>query len=159
MDGGNKQHGALLALDLGTACGYAVLPPSGTVISGTIDLKPRRYEGGGMRYVRFRRILDEMLASYGHFRQIAFEEVRRHQGVDAAHVYGGLLAIMAAWAEERSVPFEGIPVGTWKKSLGIKGNADKATVRQTIERLGFPVASFDEADAVGILLCALERAA
>jgi Holliday junction resolvasome RuvABC endonuclease subunit len=159
MAGGKETVGAMLALDLGTSCGYAVLPPGGSVISGTIDLKSRRFEGGGMRYLRFRRQLDEMLATYGRFHQIVFEEVRRHQGVDAAHVYGGLLAILATWAEERSIPFEGVPVGTWKKSLTKNGNASKQLVKETVCRLGFPVEGFDEADAVGILLWAEERVA
>ena len=150
---------AILALDLGTSCGYAVMSSDGVVTSGVFDLKTRRFEGGGMRYLRFRRALDEMNASAGPFEQIVFEEVRRHAGVDAAHVYGGLLAIMASWAEEREIPFEGVPVGTWKKALGVKGNAGKDDVLTKVTSLGFPVSSFDEADAVGILLWADGRAA
>ena len=43
------------------------------------------------------------------------EEVRRHAGTDAAHVYGGLMATLTAWAELRGVPYEGVPVGTIKR--------------------------------------------
>lgn len=152
------EEGAILALDLGTHTGYAVMPHGGPIASGAIDLSPRRFEGGGMRYLRFRRWLDEMNTAIGPLVQIVFEEVRHHTGVDAAHVYGGLLATMAAWAEEKEIPFEPVPVGTWKKALTGKGNASKDDVMGVVIDLGFPVKTFDEADAVGIALWADGRA-
>lgn len=148
-------RGPILALDLGTHTGYAVLPTSGAIVSGAIDLTPRRFEGGGMRYLRFRRFLDEMRQNAGPFEQIVYEEVRRHAGTDAAHVYGGLLGILSAWAEEHRIPFEAVPVGTWKKALGVKGNAGKEDVKARVTDLGFRVETFDEADAVGIALWAV----
>ena len=35
---------------------------------------------------------------------IYFEEVRRHAGTDAAHIYGGLLATLTAWCEQHASP-------------------------------------------------------
>src|SRR3546814_12059099 len=51
----------LLALDLGTKTGFAVGTP-GCVVTGRWDFSPRRFEGGGMRYLRFRRQLAEIPA-------------------------------------------------------------------------------------------------
>ncbi len=50
----------VLALDLGTVTGWA-LSSDGAVTSGTWAFRPGRYEGGGMRYLRFRRVIEEAL--------------------------------------------------------------------------------------------------
>ncbi|MBX6322601.1 MAG: hypothetical protein IRY94_12290, partial [Rhodospirillaceae bacterium] len=42
--------GAVLALDLGTTTGWALRTSDGRIVSGTQDFRPRRFEGGGMRY-------------------------------------------------------------------------------------------------------------
>ena len=105
----------ILALDLGTATGWALRTPEGQIISGTQSFKPGRYEGGGMRYLRFRAWLAELHTTAGTIGTVYFEEVRRHAGVDAAHVYGGLMATLTAWCEAHGVAYAGVPVGTIKK--------------------------------------------
>src|SRR5574338_258752 len=96
----------ILALDLGTQMGWA-LASSGCTTSGTLSFKPQRFEGGGMRFLRFRRWLNELQASAGEIHWVVFEEVRRHAGVDAAHAYGGFLATLTAWCEQHNVPYQG----------------------------------------------------
>lgn len=86
----------LLALDLGTQTGWALASRDGTITSGTEQLKPQRFEGGGMRYLRFKRWLTEVKQCAGGIDTVYFEEVRRHVGVDAAHAYGGFLATLTA---------------------------------------------------------------
>ena len=44
-----------------------------------MTFKPSRFEGGGMRYLRFRRWLDEMIDLAGGLERVVFEEVRRQQ--------------------------------------------------------------------------------
>lgn len=115
-----------VGIDPGTSCGWALLDEGGhRIASGTWDLKARRHEGGGMRYLRARRMLMALLDGVTDDVVLAYEEVRRHRGVDAAHVYGGIVAHLAAVCEERGVPFRGMPVGTVKKAATGKGNADK----------------------------------
>jgi hypothetical protein len=41
-----------------------------------------------VRYLRFKRWLDELALLAGEPQAVYFEEVRRHAGVDAAHAYG-----------------------------------------------------------------------
>jgi len=114
------QHN-ILALDLGTTTGWAIQDNQKLISSGTISFKNSRFEGGGMRYLRFARFLEE-LNSDKIFSQIYFEEVRRHMGVDAAHAYGGFLAHLTAWCEKNNIPYAGVPVGTIKKHATGKGN-------------------------------------
>jgi len=139
----------LLALDLGTLTGWA-LEQAGVVTSGVQSFRPGRYDGGGMRYLRFRRWLDEMRGET-NIVTIAFEEVRRHMGVDAAHVYGGLMGTLTAWCEQHTIPYEGIPVGTIKKFATGKGNADKAAMIAYARANGHLTDDDNEADAVALL--------
>jgi crossover junction endodeoxyribonuclease RuvC len=140
----------ILAFDLGTKCGWAMGRTTDDLSSGALNLSATRFSGGGIRFVRFRKELATMLDV--DVDQVVFEEVRRHQGVDAAHVYGGLLAILTSECEERGIPYEGIPVGTWKRHATGKGNASKAVIVRSMQERGFTPKTEDEADAIGIWL-------
>ncbi|GIX11576.1 hypothetical protein [Elioraea sp.] len=149
-------HRAVLALDLGTTTGWAIRFQDGAVTSGTMTFKPSRFEGGGMRYLRFRHWLADVTRLAGGLERIVFEEVRRHAGTDAAHIYGGFLAHLAAWCEERRIAYEGVPVGTIKRFATGRGNADKAAMIAAIRARGFDPADDNEADAIALLLWATE---
>jgi len=147
----STQATTTLALDLGTTTGWAMRPQLGNIAHGFVSLKPQRFEGGGMRYLRFKRWLSELKAMSGEIQSVYFEEVRRHAGVDAAHVYGGLLATLTAWCEHHSIPYQGVPVGTIKKHATGKGNAGKHAVIAAMRALGHPVSDDNEADALALL--------
>ena len=148
-------NGAVIALDLGTITGWAMLNSDGVATSGTAAFKPGRYDGGGMRYLRFRGWLEELRRCAGDVQAVYFEEVRRHVGVDAAHIYGGFLATLTGWCEHRVIPYQGVPVGTIKKFIAGKGNADKQAVIDAVRARGFSPADDNEADAIAILLWAI----
>ena len=146
----------LLAIDLGTTTGWAIRGYDGLITSGTASFKPGRYDGGGMRYLRFTNWLTELDRLSGPISTIWYEEVRRHAGTDAAHVYGGLMASLTSWGELRGVPYEGVPVGTIKKHATGKGNAPKQAMMDAARKRGFNPADDNEADAIAILLWAIE---
>lgn len=148
----------LLALDLGTTTGWALRAADGLITSGTVSFRPSRYDGGGMRYVRFRAWLERLAEDAGPIGAIHFEEVRRHVGTDAAHVFGGLLATLTAWAETAGVPYQGVPVGTIKRHATGKGNAPKEAMIAAARARGFSPADDNEADAIAILFWAIETA-
>lgn len=113
----------ILALDLGTHTGWALTARDGRITSGTQSFKPQRFEGGGMRYLRFKRWLAEIKQCSDGIDAVFMEEVRRHAGVDAAHAYGGFLATLTSWCEHHQIPYQGVPVGTIKKFATGRGNA------------------------------------
>lgn len=143
----------ILCLDLGTQMGWAVMPPHKAILSGTESFKPGRFEGGGMRFLRFTQWLDEMLKALKKIDAIYFEEVRRHAGVDAAHIYGGFLSQLSAWCESKKIPYQGIPVGTIKKHATGKGNADKEAMVAAMKKKGHNPKDDNEADALALLYC------
>jgi crossover junction endodeoxyribonuclease RuvC len=138
----------LLALDLGTTTGYCV-GTRGAQVSGTWNLKPSRFDGGGMRFVKFRARLDEIVSTFA-IDMVVFEEVRRHAGTDAAHVYGGLMAILTEWCESHQIPYYGVPVGTIKRNWTGKGNANKQAMLAEAHRRGVVVADDNECDAIAL---------
>lgn len=151
----------LLALDLGTTTGWALCTPDRRIMSGSQSFKPQRFEGGGMRFLRFVRWLDELQALSGGLHHLAFEEVRRHASTDAAHCYGGFLGLLSAWCERHSIPYQGVPVGTIKRHAIGKGNANKDAMLAAVRRWGYAPVDDNEADALALLhwTIAQERAA
>lgn len=141
----------VLCLDLGTKSGWALRSSDRVVSSGTAEFKHDRYQGGGMRFLKFKQWLNQMLAAVDQIDAIYFEEVRRHLGVDAAHAYGGFLAHLTAWCEQHGIAYEGVPVGTIKRHVTGKGNANKAKVIQAVRQLGYYPTDDNEADALALL--------
>jgi len=121
-----------------------------------VSFHPSRYDGGGIRYLRFRAWLDGMAKDAAGIGVVHYEEIRRHISTDSAHVYGGLLATLTSWCEQRSIAYQGVPVGTIKRFITGKGNADKQAVIAAVRERGFSPVDDNEADALAILLWAIE---
>ena len=146
-----------LALDLGTTTGWALRSSDGTINSGSTSFRPQRFEGGGMRFLRFVRWLDELQALSGGLQHLAFEEVRRHASTDAAHAYGGFLGLLSAWCERHAIPYQGVPVGTIKKHATGKGNANKDAMIAAVRSWGYTPVDDNEADALALLHWAIAQ--
>ena len=148
----------VLALDLGTSTGWAISHTDGTVTSGVQSFEQKRFDGGGMRYLRFRRWMEETL-DLGGVEEVRYEEVRRHAATTAAHVYGGFLAVLTSMCEERNIPYAGEPVGTIKRHATGKGNADKTAMIAAARARGWSPKDDNEADALWILDLVLTKGA
>lgn len=122
----------------------------GVMVSGTWDLRPRKFDGAGMRLVKLQSALH---AAHGQFAitHVGFEAVRRHLGTDAAHVYGGLMGVLQMWCERHKIAYQGIPVQEIKKYWTGKGNANKEAMIAEAVRRGFAPKDDNEADAIALL--------
>jgi hypothetical protein len=137
----------ILALDLGTHLGWALSSPES---SGTLHLQTpaqRRFEGSGMKWLRLRKFLDEV----GAVDLVVLEEVRRHAGTDAAHAYGGALAVVTAWCEQHKIPHTSFAVSAIKRHATGKGNANKDAMIKAAAERGWIVEDDNHADALWIL--------
>jgi len=146
----------LLALDLGTRTGWALRSSDGHITSGSEGFRPQRFEGGGMRFLRFKRWLTEIKSQADGIGALYFEEVRRHASTDAAHAYGGFLATLTAWCEHHQIPYQGVPVGTIKKHATGRGNAGKDQVIIAVRSRGHAPVDDNEADALALLHWAIQ---
>ena len=142
----------ILAIDPGSHCGYAL----GLFESGVWDLSSRRHEGGGMRFLRLRNYLIKACEGVD---LVVYEEVRGHRGTDAAHIYGGIIAIISEHCELKEIPYSGVPVGTIKKYATGLGNANKeAMVKAARERWpDINMVDDNQADALHLLAWAQDE--
>lgn len=151
---------SILALDLGTYCGWAVAERSGVVAYGTEHFMNRRSWHPGVRWSNFRAWLSDLIAN----REVSivyFEDVKAHGPgqVLAAHAFGGFLAMAQMVCQQHRVEMIGVPVGTVKKTWTGRGNAKKPEMIAAAKARGFRVAQGedDTADALAILSLAISR--
>lgn len=147
----------VIGIDIGTACGWAVRRGPGDMISGCWDLSLGRFDGSGMRVLRLRRLFNELLDSTSPD-LVAYEEVRRHVGTDAAHVYGELAGVIKGECELRKTPYCGMPVGTIKKFATGNGAASKdQMISAANAKWEVRLANDNEADARWCAECAAKK--
>lgn len=145
-------------MDLGTKTGYAIHVGDGLKDSGAQDWKTKRHEGGGMRFLRFERWLDGLLKAHGKPRALYYEEVRAHNGVTAAHTYGGFEATLTKWCDQHGIPYSSVPIGTWKKAATGNGAAGKKKIiAEMFKYWGVMPEDDNHADALGIMLYVLDN--
>lgn len=113
----------LLAMDLGTATGYA-LRICGKVSISTESFALRKSDSPGMRYLRFVKFL-KLLHDATGFTLVVYEKVNRHMGTEAAHVYGAFEGHLHAFCAEHGIDHSGVGVTEIKKFATGKGNANK----------------------------------
>ncbi len=142
---------SILALDLGTSTGWAwcdgnTLSP---MMSGVWRLKASKSVTHESRFISILAELD-MLNEHKRITTIYYEQVRRHLGTDAAHIYGGFVATLTIWCG-KTCPLIGVPVGTIKKFWTGQGNATKAMMMDEARNRGFNPQDDNEADAIALL--------
>ena len=168
----------VFGFDIGTKFGWASFSGGALLGSGAHDLSLKAGEHPGQRYLRLAKWLDqgatEMIRKRGAAScdvLIAYEDVQSHERRDresgqrwfattAAHVYGGLRAIVEGWAAARGYDVLPVGVGTWKAALGCTGGsrATKGDVMRCVRLMQISPATQDEADAIGVAFSA-ERTA
>jgi Holliday junction resolvasome RuvABC endonuclease subunit len=140
---------AILALDLATQTGWAYTS-AGLVSSGSEGFMPKKNEGKGQRFLKFRTWLRNQIEIIKPER-IVYEEVMRWSSGAAAKCYCGLLAIMMTECEAKSISYEGVHVGTIKKAATKNGSATKEQMIQAARARGYKPKDDNEADAIHIL--------
>lgn len=140
----------ILALDLGTRFGFAILF-NGTFLSGTKQLS----KAFGRRFAEFQKWLKDTIYKY-RIEEVCFDRVRRHIGTDAAHVYGGFMCMLSAVCHELGLLCRGFEVSVIKKNMTGNGRATKSMVVKAAQLLGFDPDDDNEADAIAVLLCRLK---
>ena len=146
----------ILALDLGTKLGWAVRGRDGRISHGTEVFTPRASWSPGQRWLRARSFLVEVITQR-QVHAIAYEDVKRHTGTDAAHAYGAFLCIVEMLADSHRLRLLPVGVGTIKEALDGKGNADKADMIAQAKARGFRPETDNDADALAILSWAVAQ--
>lgn len=151
-------RGAVLSLDLGTKLGWACRHVDGATRSGAVTFDKRG--GGGHRFLRLRAWLTNFKNAAGGLEAIWYEEINflgPRPSVENARTKFGFEGNLLAWCEHHGIPYYGVHPATIKKYATGKGNAKKPEMVEAMRALGYTVTGDDEADALALLLLALER--
>ena len=140
----------ILAFDLGTKTGWASVS-SGSILSGMTDMKKEaKRRGFGCMFRAYQCwLLDTFLLHKPDI--VRYEDVKRHMGTRAAHVYGAWKAILEIECDKHGVKLEGYGVGTIKKSATGNGRASKEEMIDAASKLvSHSITDDNEADAICI---------
>lgn len=139
----------ILALDPATKIGWA----HSCGASGVWDLSIRRDESGGMRFIRLRAKLDEILKSEGI--DVLVFEAARHAGPKmqgALVVQAEIQGVLKHWAESvDDLEYRGFSPSEIKKHATGKGNASKAMMIEAAQEKFGAIRDDNEADALWLL--------
>ena len=146
----------ILALDLGTSTGWAlgrrIDGDLDVLDSGVVNLKGKSH---GHRMLELEEFVRSSMYRPGGIDLIVYEDVRRHMGTDAAHLYGAFAAMVQACCITFGIQCESVGVGTIKKRATGKGNAKKNAMIEAAKAKWPDQAIIDDnhADALWLLDC------
>jgi Holliday junction resolvasome RuvABC endonuclease subunit len=134
----------ILALDVATNCGWAT--ENG---SGCWNLGIKRDESSGMRLLRFRSKLKEII-ELEKINVVVFERsAGRHQ--NAVITQSELHGVLKIFCEDNMIPHRAFSASEIKKHATGKGNAGKpAMIKAAKDKLGYKGNDDNEADALWI---------
>lgn len=139
----------VLALDIGTALGWAVQLSDGRIQSGRLELPKGSRQG--VRLHAFRVWLVDQLTRLGDIDTVIWEHAFRQPGA-ANEVHHNLVGVLLDFCERnRIIDYHCVDVSALKSFATGNGNADKAAMVAAARALGFRPGSHDEADAIHML--------
>ena len=135
----------ILAIDCGTKTGFAYYA-NGIVESGVQDFSLKRGESNGMRFLRFRSWLQDMLNMLGV--DLVAYEMPHHRGGSATEVLIGMTTRIQEECDSRNINYTSVHSATLKKYATGKGNASKEQMLvEARRRFGDEIVDDNEADA------------
>lgn len=118
----------ILALDLATTTGWALVRPGSVIDSGTIDLSVKKDQSDTLRMVKFRNFLNQTVEEEPEFNQyglVCWEMVEFVKYRMAYRVHVQLTSAAALWCHDNQVPHDAVGVTKIKQHATGKGNASK----------------------------------
>ena len=135
-----------LALDIATHCGWAI----NRDVYGVWDLSPKRDESAGMRLIRFRSKMAEIIRSEAINCVVYERPGGRHIG--AVIVQSELQGQVKVVCEDHRIPYRAYSSQEIKKYATGKGNVGKpAMIAAAKEKLGYTGKNDNEADSLWLL--------
>lgn len=142
----------VLALDLGTKMGWAIRRGNGDFHHGVENLSPNKHFPRAHRFAAFQAFLEMHRVDV-----IVYEDIKRHAGTAAAHMWGGYEAILLAHCLRNGIETSWLGVGEIKRHATGKGNAPKNDVIAAMRARGFEPQDDNDADALALLFAYLEK--
>lgn len=136
----------LLAIDPGSACGWAVHDGERVIASGVWNLAPRRGDSPGVRYLKLRSRLTDVKDRWPELELVAVEQAH-HRGGAATEYAIGVLTHVQSWCAEVGVEHIVMHGSAVKRIATGKGNASKKEMVMAAWSAWGLMMDHDEADA------------
>ena len=156
-----------LALDIGTATGWALAADHRIIASGTMLFQKKPKDHPGKRLNEFWNWLAEKWSPLSGdctgVQEVFYEEVIGFSGHTDSNLFQRFYGQLERWAYLANVPLSGIHPVTLKHRFTGSGRAKKIDVCRTALNLGWPNGEVgtdrfhDEADAVALLVVVLQN--
>lgn len=147
----------ILALDLGTNCGWAISDRKGNLSnSGVRVFGVKRGESPGFRYIRFNHWLNNDVLE-ARINAVIYEQPH-HRGGAATEIAAGFSTRVQEFAAGNDIEHSHVHSATLKKWTTGSGRAGKEEVIKIVnERWKEGVTDDNEADAIALLFYCLEK--
>ena len=131
----------------------------GAIFDRTKDGLISQRNFGGHRYARLRKWLTDFKNAAGGLDGLWYEDCpfTRPGDSQAPRLYGGFEATVTCWCEHHGIPYTAVNTKTIKKFATGNGNAKKPDMVHAMRARGYTPVDDNEADALALLLLALER--
>ena len=138
----------ILAIDCGTKTGFA-LYANGIIEGGVQDFSLKRGESKGMRFIRFRSWLQEMLTNTMIAPlDLCVYEMAHHRGGSATEILVGMVTRIQEECDQRNINYTSVHSATLKKFATGKGRVNKGQMlAEARKRFGDEIEDHNEADA------------
>lgn len=144
----------ILAIDPGTKTGWASLY-QGHVESGVHEFALGRGDSPGMRFLRFRSFLTDLLTMTKP--ELVTYERAHMRGGFATDLLVGMTSRIQEECAARGINCEAVHSATLKKGVAGSGRADKGAIMRCMsEEFGRRITDDNEADALGLLWLAMK---
>jgi hypothetical protein len=145
----------ILALDVGTHCGWAALS-GGSISSGCEDFTLKRGDPPGLKFTNFTIWFISRLNKF-HPDIVVYEQAH-FRGRYATELLVGFTTRIAEYCASRGIEYAGVHSGTLKKWAVGDGRADKRSMMDGASvRIGRKITNEHEADALWLLFYAKAR--
>ena len=146
----------IVAFDFGSRTGWAALK-DGHIESGVQVFELSRGESQGMRFIRFRRWLEEILGLIQP--GLCVYEAAHHRGGHATELLVGMTTRLQEACAEKGIEYAAVHSATLKKFATGSGRADKLVMMKRAAVLfpGRKIEDDNEADALLLLGYAREK--
>lgn len=152
----------VLALDCATLTGWAVGMRRNDCVecfeSGVKNLTPDGKPAfPGARFRRLWNLMTDTKIKHPTLKLIAFELPIGESTSQIQKAYShGYIAVIQMFCAGQQLGYRGVHVGTLKKFMTGKGNAEKSEMIAAVKARGFEPRDDNEADAIAIMLWAIQ---
>jgi Holliday junction resolvasome RuvABC endonuclease subunit len=142
----------ILALDVGTHCGWAALS-GGSISSGCEDFTLKRGDSPGLKFLKFSQWFFDQLNKFRP--DLVVYEQAHFRGGYATELLVAFTTRIMEFCAARGIEYAAVYSGTLKKWAVGDGRADKPTMmRKMVIHMGRPITNEHEADALWLLFYA-----